>query len=134
MFLVVSFYSFCLSISFPLSEWLPLLGSLSFSPNHSILVTKLKKLFFLISVLSLWGYADLCLTIFDFEKVDSKMAARSNFKILENLKGQITDHRNLALTKRSVLNCTMVVWQKYLLANNNHEFWDTNFELFTGIN
>ena len=89
--------------------------------------------FCVISVLSLWGYADLCLTIFDFEKVDSKMAARSNSKILENLKGQITDHRNLALTKRSVLNCTMVVWQKYLLANNNHEIWDSNFEHFTGI-
>ena len=95
---------------------------------------KVKNLFFLISVLSLWGYADLCLTIFDFEKVDSKMAARSNFKILENLKGQITDHRNLALTKRSVLNCTMVVWQKYLLDNNHHEFWDTNYEHFTGSN
>ena len=89
-------------------------------------------LFSSFSVLSLWGYADLCLTIFDFEKLDSKMAARSNFKILESLKGQMNDNRNLALTKRSVLNCTRVVWQKYLITNNQEEFWDDNFDKFSG--
>ena len=28
------------------------------------------------------------------------------------MKGQVTDNRNLALTKRIVLNCSLVVWRK----------------------
>ena len=39
----------------------------------------------------------------------------SSLKLLESLKGQISDARNLALTKRSVMNCTMIVWQKHLM-------------------
>jgi hypothetical protein len=69
----------------------------------------------------LWGYADLCLTIFDYEKYESKITSESNFKLLENLKSQIADNRNLALTKRSALNCTFVVWQKNLMHTKNDE-------------
>ena len=48
----------------------------------------------LFQVLSLWGYADLCLTIFDYERFESQPGP----KFLDSLKNQATDNRNLALT------------------------------------
>ena len=89
---------------------------------------------FFSSVLSMWGYADLCLTIYDYEKYEFKTAVESKFKLLENLKTQLTDNRNFALTKRSALNCTFVVWQKNLMkTKNDDKTWNESYENFTGI-
>ena len=48
------------------------------------------------------------MTIFNFERFESE----PGLKLLDAMKGQVTDNRNLALTKRIVLNCSLVVWRK----------------------
>ena len=48
------------------------------------------------------------MTIINFERFESE----PGLKLLDAMKGQVTDNRNLALTKRIVLNCSLVVWRK----------------------
>ena len=77
----------------------------------------------------MWGYADLCLTIFDYERFESQPGP----KFLDSLKNQVTDNRNLALTKRSVLNCSLVVWKKSKLQEgNSSESLMSKEDQFTG--
>jgi hypothetical protein len=78
-------------------------------------------------VLSIWGYTDLCLTLFDYERMEQKAESRPAFKFLESLKSN-----NPSAKKRADLNCSVAVWKKMWMEDNADRSWISEKISLTG--